>query len=174
MRHLFQAEQWLPYPLELVFAFFSDPQNLPRLMPAWQQARIQSSDLVPPSPQSPGRTATAAGAGTRMTLTFRPVPLAPFRVSWDAEITEFVWDDHFCDTQLRGPFAYWHHCHRLQREIRDAVPGTLLRDEVTYEMPFGLLGEIARRLAVERQFRATFRYRQQKTLELLPLADATL
>ena len=41
MRHPFAAEQWLPYPVELVFAFFANPQNLPRLMPAWQKARIE-------------------------------------------------------------------------------------------------------------------------------------
>ncbi len=40
MRHTFQTEQWLPFPVELVFAFFAYPENLPRLMPAWQKARI--------------------------------------------------------------------------------------------------------------------------------------
>ena len=105
-----------------------------------------------------------------MTITFRPLPLTPFRVSWDAEITEFVWDDHFCDIQLRGPFAYWHHCHRLHHEKRDNVSGTMLRDEVTYELPFGVLGELAERLVIRRQFQAMFDYRQEQTARLLALA----
>ena len=36
----FQAEQWVPYPIEQVFAFFSDPANLPRILPPGQRARI--------------------------------------------------------------------------------------------------------------------------------------
>ena len=178
MRHFFQTEQWLPYPIELVFAFFANPQNLPRLMPAWQKARIENPSIIPAPPQpldasvQPNLAAVAAGAGTRMTITFRPAPLSPFRISWDAEITEFVWDDHFCDAQLRGPFAFWHHCHCLQRETRDGIHGTLLRDEVIYEMPFGLLGEMAQRLVVDRQFRAMFRYRHQRTSDLLSQMEA--
>src|SRR3954451_16784048 len=40
MRFSFTSEQWVPFPLARVFAFFADPLNLPRLMPAWQDARI--------------------------------------------------------------------------------------------------------------------------------------
>ncbi len=173
MRHFFHSEQWLPYPVARVFAFFADPSNLPPLMPAWQKARIDQRSLVspPPSPASSElRTGEAvAGAGTRMTITFRSVPLSPVRMAWDAEITEFVWDDHFCDRQLRGPFAYWHHCHRLKPETRDGVPGTLLRDEVEYEMPLGLLGELAQRVGANWQFGVLFRFRHKRTAELLAL-----
>ena len=42
MRHRFQTEQWLPYPKEQLFAFFADSANLPPLMPAWQQARVET------------------------------------------------------------------------------------------------------------------------------------
>ena len=37
MHHTFTSEQWLPYPVEPVFAFFANPENLPRLMPKWQK-----------------------------------------------------------------------------------------------------------------------------------------
>ena len=179
MHHFFHAEQWLPYPVPFVFSFFADPANLPPLMPAWQKARIERPSYVSPPPRPNGgllasaANAIAAGAGTRMTITFRPVPLSPVRISWDAEITEFAWDDHFCDCQLRGPFAFWRHCHRLQAETRDGIAGTLLRDEVEYEMPFGFVGELAQRLVGERQFNAIFRFRHKRTAELLPLRGVT-
>ena len=48
MRHTFEASQWVPYPPAQVFAFFSDPQNLPPLMPAWQKARIEHAFLAAP------------------------------------------------------------------------------------------------------------------------------
>jgi ligand-binding SRPBCC domain-containing protein len=175
MRHIYHSEQWLPYPLDLVFAFFSNPENLPRLMPSWQKARIEEAVLTaPPYPtphQSTRPQSVSAGAGSRITLSFKPFPYAPLRVPWEAEITEFVWNDHFCDHQLRGPFAYWHHCHQLCSETRTnsgiSSPGTLLRDKVEYEPPLGRLGDLANRLFITHQLRSTFSYRHTRTLELL-------
>ena len=157
----------------MVFAFFANPENLPRLMPAWQKARIEEAMFVapPPSQQGAGRRfpGVAAGQGTKMTISFKPFPFSPVRLPWDAEITEFAWNDHFCDVQHRGPFAYWKHCHRLERQQNDEREGTLLRDQVEYDLPFGPIGDIANALFVRRQMAATFAYRQKRTAELLPL-----
>ncbi len=176
VRHTFQAEQWLPYSIEHVFAFFANPENLPRLMPAWQKARIEEASFAPPPPRPstgllyPG---IVAGAGTRMTISFRPVPYSPLRVPWDAEITEFVWNEHFCDIQHRGPFAYWRHCHRLTAETRPTLhgdtPGTLLQDHVEYELPLGPIGELGSKLFAPAQFNSIFNFRHKRTAALLPL-----
>jgi len=179
MRHKFHSQQWLPYPVELVFAFFANPENLPRLMPAWQKARIEEALFTAPPPAPlessplPPRS-IAAGAGTRMTLSFRPFPLSPIRIPWEAEISEFVWNDHFCDIQLRGPFAYWHHCHRLRPESRVTSPdtttlGTMLLDDVEYELPFGFVGDLAQRIFIRHQLESTFAHRQKFTSNLLRL-----
>lgn len=179
MRHTFNSEQWLPFPIEIVFAFFANPENLPRLIPAWQKARIEEAAFTPP-PLRPLAAdpalrlkSIAAGAGTRMTLSFRPFPYSPVRIPWEAEISEFVWNDHFCDIQVRGPFAYWHHSHNLIFETRaneSGVPihGTLVRDRVEYELPYGQLGDFAHRLIIARQLRSSFNYRRTRTTELLP------
>ncbi len=182
MPHTFQSEQWLPFSVEQVFAFFSNPENLPRLMPRWQKARIEEATFAP-APDRPASTlgvrfvGAVAGAGTKMTISFKPFPFAPFRIPWDAEITEFVWNDHFCDIQHRGPFASWHHCHSLLAETRTVdgipTPGTLLKDEVHYELPLGPLGELASKLVMPTQFRSIFNYRHQRTAELLPMMLAT-
>lgn len=178
MRHTFQADQWLPYSIEQVFAFFANPENLPRLMPKWQKARIEEATFAP-APPRPASASTAhfpgiaAGAGTTMTISFKPFPFAPFRVPWDAEITEFTWNDHFCDVQHRGPFAYWNHCHRLTAQPQGGRPGTNVQDHVVYALPLGPLGEIANALVMKRQFKAIFDYRHQRTAELLPLMLAT-
>jgi len=169
MRYTFESEQWLPYPVERVFAFFANPENLPKLMPAWQKTRIERCSLVPapPNPQPTPRSTPAASVGTLMTLTFRPFPLSPFRISWVAEISKFVWNDHFCDTQHSGPFAYWHHCHYVSAAAREGATGTTVRDHVVYAMPFGLLGRIAQHMAGKAQFRSIFNYRHRRTAELL-------
>ena len=172
MRHTFETEQWLPFPVERVFAFFANPENLPRLMPPWQKTRIEQASFapLPQRPASSTPSSAAAGPGTTLTLSFRPFPLAPFRLHWDAEISEFVWNDHFCDVQHRGPFAFWRHCHNVIAEPRNAIPGTLVRDHVVYEMPFGPLGEVAQRLFGTLQLRSIFNYRHRRTAELLPKA----
>src|ERR1700712_2997312 len=125
MRYTFNADQHLPFPLETVFAFFTDPNNLPRLMPSWQRARIDDAIFMPPAPPSPlffGWDKIKAGDGTRMTITIRPVPFSPIRVPWVALIEDFRWLHGFCDVQVKGPFEYWRHCHTLEA----TATGTLL------------------------------------------------
>lgn len=172
MRHRIEMQQWVPYPLEQVFSFFANPQNLPPLMPHWQQARIDTATIVAP-PGRPQHAQPAAGVDTRMTISFRPLPLSPVRMRWQARIAAFAWDDHFCDEQLTGPFAYWLHCHRVEAASQEGVAGTLVTDDVTYEMKFGPLGELANRLGGAWQMRSLFHYRQRQLLRLLADAPAT-
>jgi ligand-binding SRPBCC domain-containing protein len=174
MRHTYHSEQWLPYPVDQVFAFFANPENLPRLMPPWQKARIEEAAFASPPPRpisSQPIRSIAAGTGTRIILSFRPFPYSPLRIPWEAEIDEFVWNSHFADLQLRGPFAYWHHRHTVVSETRInegiSTPGTLLHDEVEYEPPLGTLGEIANSFFIARQLRYTFAYRKLRTSSLL-------
>ena len=47
----FETDQWVPFPVELVFAFFANPSNLPHLVPAKQKARIEDLRLQPPPPR---------------------------------------------------------------------------------------------------------------------------
>jgi ligand-binding SRPBCC domain-containing protein len=171
MRYHFNAEQHLPYPLETVFAFFADPANLPRLMPDWQQARIEQATYIapPPPPQPfPGSESIVAGSGTKLTLTIRPIPYSPVRLPWDAQIEDFRWLEGFCDVQLRGPFKYWRHCHT----VSTATNGTIIKDAVEYELPLAFLGSIANAIFIRRQLASTFRFRQRRTVELLAKSAA--
>jgi ligand-binding SRPBCC domain-containing protein len=166
MRHHFQAEQWVPYPRERVFAFFADPANLPPLMPAWQHARVKRANYISP-PETPSTGRVVAGQGSLMTISFRAVPLIPLRLEWDAYIAEFRWNDYFCDEQRRGPFKYFRHCHRVRDEGRDGVTGSVVSDAVEYELPLGMLGDLANGLAVRRQIRSLFAHRQRMLPVLL-------
>ncbi len=171
MPFTFETTQWLPYPPELVFAFFANPENLPRLMPAWQKARIEEAHFAPPPPRptdAPRYPGIAAGDGTRLTISIKPFPFAPFRLPWEALIEDFRWNRGFCDIQVRGPFKFWRHCHTVAfaQNPETLAHGTLLRDHVDYEPPIGPLNAIAN-IAIRPQLAATFRYRQKRTAELL-------
>lgn len=166
MPHHFQTEQWLPYPPELVFAFFSNPENLPRLMPRWQDARIEEAHFLPPPPRPEGVRrfpGIVAGDGTRLILGIRPVPLSPIRIPWEARIEDFRWNEGFCDIQLRGPFKYWRHCHTVRPTIHPQTNqhGTTVRDEVTYDSPIAF--------ALKPGIDYVFRHRQKRTEQLLAL-----
>lgn len=171
MRHRFRTTQWLPHPVDFVFAFFANPSNLPELLPEWQEARIDEIELHPPSRNGKGGSdgSIAAGRGTRLTLSFRPTPMAPVRVSWGAVIEDFHWNERFCDRQLEGPFRYWRHCHRVQewQQERTGEHGTLLIDTVEYELPFGRFGHLANRLAIRKMLTNLFSHRHQRTEQLL-------
>jgi ligand-binding SRPBCC domain-containing protein len=177
--HRFTSEQWLPYRVETVFAFFSNPENLPRLMPKRMDARIEEMDLRAPAtlpPASDGlaglapgtHRSVAAGDGTTLRMSFRPVPFLPFRQKWDAAILDFAWNEGFCDVQTRGPFFFWKHCHRLCAEAdpQTLASGTRLHDAVEFGLPLEPIGNLALPL-VRAQLRSTFAYRHRRTLELL-------
>jgi ligand-binding SRPBCC domain-containing protein len=171
MPHTFETEQWLPFPRPLVFAFFANPRNLPPLMPAWQHARIDEATFQPPparptgTPSFPG---VAAGDGTELRITARGVPLLPLRGSWHARIEDFRWNEGFCDVQLKGPFAYWRHCHSVRDAAspEDGQPGTVVRDHVSYALPLEPLSSLALP-GMQLALAATFRYRQEQAAKLV-------
>jgi ligand-binding SRPBCC domain-containing protein len=172
MKQKFETRQWVPFRLEVVFAFFANPRNLPRLMPESSQMRIDELRVVPPDDQVASgihavlQREIAAGAGSEMVVSFRPVPWLPLRASWLARITEFKWNSHFCDSQVRGPFAHFYHCHRIRAEMQSGAWGTLVTDEIEFALPFGPLGRIASGM-VRRQLEKSFAQRQARLIQLI-------
>lgn len=170
MPHRLQFADWVPSPLAQVFAFFSNPENLPRLMPPETETRIERLQLAQP-PRSPDQNTTStqpvAGVGSIITTSFRPFPFLPWRREWIAAITEFEWNHHFADVQKKGPFQQWHHRHEFMPEAREDLMGTLVRDLIEYEVGFGPLGALANSLFIAHQMRHTFAERQKTLAQLL-------
>jgi len=159
-----EFEQWVPFPHDRVFAFFSNPENLPRIMPASSGTKLLALNRVPAPPGSPSDK--AAGVGSTIVTSFRVFPLLPIRAPWIARITEFEWNHYFADVQDKGPFKSWHHRHEFRAERREGIEGTLVRDVIDYEVGFGFLGDLANAWFIRRQMERTFAQRQ-KTLPVL-------
>lgn len=134
-------EQFFPRPRAEIFRFFSDASNLARITPDFLHFAI----LTPPPLE--------VRAGTRIDYRLRLFGI-PFR--WRTRIETFEPPDRFSDLQERGPYRKWHHLHEF--EAKD--DGTLMRDTVDYELPFGPLGAIAHRLFVRRSIERIFDYRR--------------
>lgn len=141
--HVLEREQRLPGPPETVFAFFSDARNLEAITPAWLRFRIVS--------QAPAQMRVGTLIEYRLTLHRLPV-------SWLTQIEEWVPGERFVDQQLRGPYGLWHHTHEFEP---DGAGGTLMRDRVRYALPYGPLGEVARRLFVARDLERIFDFRER-------------
>jgi ligand-binding SRPBCC domain-containing protein len=141
---LLEAAQWVPRPLDEVFAFFADAGNLDILTPPWLRFQILT----------PRPIAMRAGALIDYRLRLHGLPLR-----WRSEITAWEPPHRFVDEQRRGPYRTWIHEHRF--EPRDG--GTLVRDRVRYSITGGALVE---RLLVRADLVRIFGYRQAKLREL--------
>ncbi len=145
--HKLVREQWVPQSIDEAFAFFSRPENLQEITPKWLDFSIDSIS---------GELAT--GTLIRYKLRWHGLPMR-----WTSEIVD--WDPPHCfvDNQIKGPYALWHHEHRLASQGE----GTLIRDEVTYALPLGVIGRLINALFVHKDVEGIFDYREQRMRELL-------
>jgi ligand-binding SRPBCC domain-containing protein len=167
------VEHWIAVPVPKVFAFFSDPHNLPRIMPPSQGAKLIKFNLVPPRLPEGVRLhglEHMAGPGTEITFKFRAIPYIPIHERWTALITEFAFNEYFSDTQKLGPFKSWHHTHTFEGKIVEGREGTVIADEVEYEIGFGVIGIMLETMIFQRMMRSIFEHRKQ-ALEKLFAAD---
>jgi len=169
----FQFEQWVPFPLEQVFLFFANPNNLPKIMPPKTATRIDSMSLkkpvIPSKAEGPcvPNPQQLAGVGSEIVTSFRVLPYLPIRATWVALITEFEWNHHFADIQKLGPFHSFHHRHELKAEIREGINGTVVTDRIELEVGYGWIGKTIEKLFIKRQMEQMFQQRQQALPRLL-------
>ena len=148
MIHVLERDQLIPRERADVFAFFSDAFNLEAITPPWLGFRVLT-------PRPIGMT-----EGTFIEYRLR---LHGLRVDWLTRIE--IWEPgrRFVDAQVRGPYRLWRHTHVFE----DHREGTLVRDRVSYEIPLGPLGELARLLFVRRDLDRIFDHRRLAVAEAL-------
>jgi ligand-binding SRPBCC domain-containing protein len=182
MRYRFKTQQWIPYPIELVFAYFANPHNLPGLTLNWQKFRLEEATIVPPPPRplapDPAHRlhTVAAGNGSSLTFSLRPFPYSPVRLPWESTITNFVWNESFADLAVHSPFHFWEHVHHFETETRAnaagvLVQGTLVKDDLEYSPPArgdGVLPGALQKYFIHPMVKRVFHERQAKLIKILP------
>ncbi|MBX3018485.1 MAG: TIGR01777 family oxidoreductase [Bdellovibrionaceae bacterium] len=134
--------QYLPYTKEAVFPFFAAAENLEKITPPLLNFAVKT------------KSTEAMGAGTLIdyVLKIRGVP-----AKWRTLIEDWNPPHEFVDTQLKGPYKYWHHRHRFE----DLGTGVLMRDRVRYKLPLGLLGQVVAGSFVRGDVEKIFAFRRK-------------
>ncbi len=145
------AEMVIPRPIDGVFAFFSNTDNLGQITPSWVNFRVLKPDGVHPVPMQDG------------TLINYRISLHGVPMRWRSQITAWEPPNRFVDEQRKGPYRVWVHEHRF-RPFGESGEATHMTDEVFYSH---IGGRLVHELFVKRDLVKIFRYRQQRLAELL-------
>lgn len=138
------TEQKLQADPEQVWDFISSPANLKKITPEYMGFDITSKDL--PDKMYPG-----------MIISYKVSPVLGIKTTWVTEITHVEDQKFFVDEQRVGPYTIWHHQHHL--EVTD--DGVLMKDIVSYQPPFGVLGRIANTLFIKSKLKEIFEHRRK-------------
>ena len=135
------SKQKLPISVDQAWDFLSNPKNLKTITPDYMCFDIISGDERP----------MFAGQIIQYIVT----PVFGIKTNWVTEITQVADKKYFVDEQRVGPYSLWHHQHILIPE----KDGVLMKDIVSYQPPFGLLGSIANKLIIQNKLKEIFEYR---------------
>jgi ligand-binding SRPBCC domain-containing protein len=148
MEHLFLAEQVIDRPMDEVFQFFSDAQNLQRITPP-----LLEFNILTPLPIKMQK-----GTLIDYRMKVRGIPMR-----WKTLIEEWTPPHRFTDTQLKGPYSFWHHTHEFSALSENR---TLMKDRVRYRVGWGVIGRVINHLVVKRDIEKIFAFRKSEIEKL--------
>ncbi len=129
---------------EKVFAFHELPDAIERLVPPWESVKIiQRADI--------------SKVGSQAILEQKIFGLIPSR--WLAEHTKYEPPRMFEDVQISGPFASWRHQHIIEPH----ADGAILRDEIEFEPPLWIFGQVVAPIFITPKIEKMFAYRHEVT-----------
>ncbi len=146
----FKRTQTINRPITEIWDFISSPNNLKTITPDYMGFDITS--------ESPEKMYEG------LIISYKVSPMLGIRTTWVTEITHIKEHEYFVDEQRVGPYKIWHHQHHLEKTEN----GTLMIDIVSYQPPFGFLGNIANSIIIKSKLNEIFNYRNKVLEELYP------
>lgn len=139
----YKTEQFLPIDIEEAWQFFSSPKNLATITPADLDFKILSNLKDEEIYEG-------------MKIDYVVKPLLKIPMHWQTEIIKVSRGKFFTDRQLKGPYKIWEHTHIF----KNLADGVLMQDIINYQLPFGIIGNIAHSLLVKKKIENIFSYRR--------------
>ena len=134
-------EQFIDQPIEKVFNYFSQPDNLEEITPP----RLKFTILTPcPIPMEKG------------SLIDYTIKILGFPIHWRTLIASYNPPHGFVDEQIKGPYIIWHHRH----SFKDINGGTMIQDTVRYVVPMGIIGRFLNFIWIQKDLKGIFAYRK--------------
>jgi hypothetical protein len=125
-----------------VFAWHTRPGALQRLIPPWENAKVEGSDEV------------RDGGGVTLHLS-----RGPLKLKWKVVHRDIEPDRQFVDEQVEGPFERWTHTHRFLPEQGGRC---VVEDEIVWEPPLGSAGDLLASPLVEKDLVRAFEFRHRR------------
>jgi len=85
------------------------------------------------------------------------------RRTWVSELKHIQEGHSFVDEQREGPYKFWYHHH----VIEPTPTGVKMTDVIHYDVPFGLIGQLAHILFIRKMLEKIFEYRNEVLPQLL-------
>lgn len=148
-----ERQTTLPLPIDEVFAFFENAENLEAITPPWLNFRISSDRPI------------VMGTGALVDYRLR---IRGFPVRWRTEIARYEPPHVFVDRQLTGPYRAWVHTHTFE-SLNDGA-STRMIDHVDYELPRVPGRSLLNRWFVWPDLERIFDYREKHIHQLLTMA----
>ncbi len=137
----FERQMNIPTSVDEIWEFISSPKNLKEITPPYMGFEVTSklSEKMYPG----------------MIISYKVSPVLGIKLEWVTEITHVKEKEYFVDNQISGPYKVWHHQHI----IKPIENGVEMTDIVSYIPPFGIIGDIANALFINKQLTEIFDYR---------------
>lgn len=142
MKYQLYREQQLHCDIETAWHFFSSAMNLSKITPKDMGFTVLSDD---------NNEQIFEG----MIIDYTVSPMLKIPLKWRTRISQVELNRSFTDFQEKGPYKYWNHFH----EFIPNKDGVLIKDTVDYELPLGILGNIAHRIFVKKKLAHIFDFR---------------
>ncbi len=140
----YNTEQFLPINVQTAWDFFSSAKNLAIITPPELDFNILTNVVEREIYEG-------------MLIEYNVKPLLGIPVYWQTEICKVDKPQMFTDKQLKGPYKIWEHTHLFIEKEN----GVLMKDQVKYQLPFGIIGQITHSLIVRKKIENIFTFRKE-------------
>lgn len=147
--HKIHREQVVHASIDEVWNFIKDPNNLNAITPDALNFKI-ISDI-------PAEMKNGLLIEYRIKIPFLG------QQKWLTEIKHIRSMHSFVDEQRVGPYRFWYHYH----DLHDMGNGVRIIDDVTYVVPFGVLGRCINFLVISKMLGKIFDYRAKMFEKIL-------